>query len=171
MSLSRSSSWLSASPKLTLCGYTCWSKNWGKPHGVSISFLSSSRCTLSLLLSILSDQQEQINLLTSVFPPTLRHEDMEKRQPCTNHSINGDTFRCIFPINCSGLRTIVLSVRSDSEDVQPVCMFTKEGREESGRLVWSSLCKETKGGEDGLLLEAPSSKGRCPSSPSWWSQF
>ncbi|KAM3827345.1 interleukin-13 receptor subunit alpha-1-like [Vipera latastei] len=59
------------------------------------------------------------------------HEDMEKRQPCTNHSINGDTFRCIFPINCSGLRTIVLSVRSDSEDVQPVCMFTKEGREES----------------------------------------
>ncbi|ETE71933.1 Interleukin-13 receptor subunit alpha-1, partial [Ophiophagus hannah] len=59
------------------------------------------------------------------------HDNLEERQRCTNHSVDGDTFRCVFPINCSGERTLVLSVRSDSEDIQPVCVLTKEGTEKS----------------------------------------
>ncbi|XP_013919771.1 PREDICTED: interleukin-13 receptor subunit alpha-1-like [Thamnophis sirtalis] len=59
------------------------------------------------------------------------YSNLEERQLCTNRSVNGDTFRCIFPINCSGNRNIALSIRSDSEDIQPVCMLTKEGTEKS----------------------------------------
>ncbi|XP_026542850.1 interleukin-13 receptor subunit alpha-1 isoform X1 [Notechis scutatus] len=55
------------------------------------------------------------------------HDNLEERQRCTNRSVDGDTFRCVFPINCSGQRTLVLSIRSDSEDIQPVCVLTKEG--------------------------------------------
>ncbi|XP_070807856.1 interleukin-13 receptor subunit alpha-1 isoform X1 [Pituophis catenifer annectens] len=57
------------------------------------------------------------------------HDNLEERQRCTNRSVDGDTFRCVFPINCSGERTLVLSLRSNSEDIQPVCVLTKEGTE------------------------------------------
>ncbi|XP_058052602.1 interleukin-13 receptor subunit alpha-1-like isoform X3 [Ahaetulla prasina] len=54
------------------------------------------------------------------------HDNLEEWQRCTNRSVDGDTFRCVFPINCSGERTLVLSVRSGSKDIQPVCVLTKE---------------------------------------------
>ncbi|XP_063169596.1 interleukin-13 receptor subunit alpha-1-like [Candoia aspera] len=52
---------------------------------------------------------------------------MKEGQLCTDRRVDGDTFRCTFPIACSGQRGIAISVLSDSQDIQPVCMITKEG--------------------------------------------
>ncbi|KAM6427037.1 interleukin-13 receptor subunit alpha-1-like isoform 2-T2 [Liasis olivaceus] len=63
------------------------------------------------------------------------HERLVEGQRCRNYSIDGDMFRCTFPINCSGERKIAISVRSDSQDIQPVCMIIKEGTEKPDYLI------------------------------------
>ncbi|KAL7979576.1 hypothetical protein Chor_004734 [Crotalus horridus] len=125
-----------------LCNGKTWiEQNWSQDLSRKMAILLGRNMFFGLQTSCDSDKTEgewfKIPLAqngkssAAGFTQMFLHDNMEKRQLCTNHSISGDTFRCIFPINCSGERVIVLSVRSNSEDIQPVCMFTKEGTEKS----------------------------------------
>ncbi|XP_070616133.1 interleukin-13 receptor subunit alpha-1 [Erythrolamprus reginae] len=94
------------------------------------------------------------------------HEHMEEPQLCANHSVDGDTFRCVFRINCSGVRTLSLSLWSNSQDIQPVCVKMKEGTKQPDYPVKldppSNLRIEKGQNVFFLLWDAPRSwKGIC----------
>ncbi|KAG8144678.1 hypothetical protein E2320_013142 [Naja naja] len=78
------------------------SKKMAVPLGKNMSFGLRTSCNNSVEGELFKIPLEQNGKSSAAgFRQMLLHNNLEERQQCTNHSVDGDTFQCIFPINCS----------------------------------------------------------------------